>query len=455
MSRRIQSALLVSLLLGFGGWVERSHAQNNNDACIAAFSAVQARDSTFQSAPPAGATNGCSLLATGLVGELIAQTQARQAAVDRKLDVSNLLPRAFQLPQSQVGSDVGSAAQGSAVTSTTPVELAGGNVSTIGTTQGTKALASVTLNPASLFGDTDGPLRDVIGRSEVGDLTILVPASTVNDGSNLTYLGLRARINHSALGAGSSRVKDADAHLAEVRDAFRKSLEQDAKISTEAATLLQTTSNVEGCALALYDLMNDPLGDSDPVEAACGGVPPSLSFDADAELDRAVARAVAEAQKAFFGTDVRYDWGDPALIGADSTTGHRLYGGLAFGRRLPYGNSGLLGLSLRVGGKYVDLTEINRTATAVEGGIDFAYQKNYGKQQLQVNGGIEGSYTDGSVDELDAAAQTDYVTFRAAVNVPLTSAYSLSINIAEPLAGSAESTFSVKLNWNLLFPGGE
>lgn len=358
--------------------------------------------------------------------------------------INNIEPRRLQLPQSQVGSDGGAASQGGAVTPAIPLELAGGNVSAVGTEEGARALASLTFNPFTLFTDAEGNLEDVIGRGETGDLTVLLPASSVNEGDALSYMGLRARINTSALQPGSQR-------LQKVNERYKDVLQAGADLTGEIETLVTTTSNVPACVASLYKFAQQSVASSQ-VEQDCGDTVARLDPNLERRLNEAVSEALNEAQKQFFGLDVGTDFGDPTLAGADSSDGIRLFGGAAYGQRFRRGKDAALQFRMRLGSRYVDLRNLNETSVAVEGGVDLVYQKTYQKQRLEASAGVQGSYTDGEHNALDTALETDYAAFLGSLNVPFTSAYSITVNVRAPVSSDIESTFNVKLNWNLLFP---
>lgn len=366
-------------------------------------------------------------------------------SVDEKID--DIEPWRLQLPQSQVGNDGGAASQGGAVTPAIPLELAGGNVSTVGTEEGAKALASLTFNPFTLFTDTEGNLDDVIGRGETGDVTVLLPASTVNEGNALSYLGLRARINTSALQPGSQR-------LQKVNERYKDVLQAGADLTGEIEDLVTTTSDVPACVSALHKFAQQSVPSS-RVEQDCGGTIARLDPNLEKRLNEAVSEALDEAQKQFFGLDLRTDFGDPTLAGADSTDAIRLFGGATYGQRFRRGGDAALQFRARLGSRYVDLRNLDETSVAVEGGVDLVYQKTYQKQRLEASAGFQGSYTDGEHSSLDTALETDYAAFLASLNVPFTSAYSITVNVRAPVSSDVESTFNVKLNWNLLFPEGQ
>jgi hypothetical protein len=413
----------------------------NQDACR------QVAEDVFGVEPTGGIA--CRVLAINVEDSIRTRLQhlSRAAAQQR------LSPRDFQIPQGEVGNDAGTPLQGGSAPSIQSVALAGGNLAAAGTEAGTRTLATVALNPASLFAGPDGGndrganQKDSlsVALANLGDVTVVVPIEDIDATEALDYLGIRGRVNMTALVQGSPSFR-------EVERQWLSTLRASGDLLDQIVPALRTKADdVAACTEALLRAPADGVREAND---ACNAdfAPLSLSADDFARLRRLTEQALAEADDAYFGLDLRLDLGDPTLGVADGTRGTRLYAGVGWGRRYGAATSTRTTVRLHGGVKYVDLDAADDAVFAAEGGADLAFAKVVDKQRLEGSAGL--SFSAGDVEEaLEEAAETNVLRGRLSVNVPLAGNYGLSINFAAPIIGDVGTTLSVKTNWHLLLPG--
>lgn len=449
----ISRIVLLATALLLGG-ASPALAQDNAEACTKVLKSIF----NFE-----GDTVRCRVLAVSIEDSissyLNAAAQESQRSIDRALE-QRLTPRSFQVPQGEVGNSSGTPVQAGAAPSIEAVGLAGGNLAVSGTEAGTRTLATAALNPASLFGGPDGGggaegsnRADSlsVALSNLGDVTFIVPVEDIDEAEALDYLGVRARVNVTALTQGVEAFQT-------VEDEWRKKVErkwvsvlqETGRLTGQITEALEGTDDVAACADALLRV---PETGIEGANSACNTnfEPIALTQEDFAELRTLTEAALAEADDAYFGLNLRFDEGDPTLGVTDSARGTRLYAGVGWGRR--YGEATSTRTTIRVNGgvKFVDLDATEDAVFAVEGGLDLAFSRTIDKQRLEGSAGL--SFSVGDVREaFEAAAETNYLRGRLSVNVPLATNYGLSINLATPIIGEVGTTLSVKTSTHLLLP---
>lgn len=350
-------------------------------------------------------------------------------------------PRDVQPENAGDATATGSLVQGEATPSVRPVALAGGSISAVGTGAGARALTSIAINPLLLFGNIDDPEKAATA-SRFTDLTFLLPVDKL-DGNNdgrIDYFGVRARMNWFGLKAGSKVFTD-------VETAANKTMMEEVNLALTVETALNDAApeSIKECAEALLKAKPGSVVKS----ASCGG---EVSFTPDTasyrELRESMRALRDAADRDYFGLDLRFDFGDPTLgdsAGADATT---LAAGLGWGRQIASSGADVA-LKLHLGGKYVSLRDSSRTEFSIEGAAGFELSRKVEDQTLKIGAGLE--FASGGADKAERVAlQTDYVTFRGSLSIPLLNATTVSVTVSAPLYGEQSPTLSISGNWAML-----
>jgi len=414
------------LLLGTiaGG---RLHAQARDSLCGAALTSLAGR----------ALGSSCKSLSAFIVDAL---TESRFAPEAKK--AGPVAPRDVQPAASGDAGGAGSLAQGEAVPGVRPVALAGGTVSAVGTGAGTRAITSIALNPLVLLGNLNDP-KAVAGPSRFADLTLLLPIDKLdgNKDGRIDYFGVRARINVLGLKAGDTLFKQVEA-------AANLAMEQDVKLSVVIRQALESApeGSVKECAQAL--LKATP---GETISSADCGAPVSFGLDSAAVVKlREKTRALREAaDRDYFGLDLRLDSGDPTLgdsLGRDATS---LLAGLAWGRKLTGTGGSEFGVKLRLGARYVSLRDTSATKLGADGGLGFELTRRLNEQTIRIDAGLEFGYGNADKD-LRVPLQTDFLTFRGSLSIPLANSTNVSVTLSAPVYGKQSPTLSVSGNWAML-----
>jgi hypothetical protein len=383
----------------------------------------------------------CYVLAGTIVGELGAQL-----ILDPSL-APGIFLRDLQPAQEGRAGAGGSLARSEVVPAAQPMAIGGGSLSAVGSDAGSDAITALTFNPAIFYG-SDRSGESVASNSRLADLTVFFPMDELDrdDDGTVDYFGLQMRVNFTGLGAGRELFAAAEG----LRD----------------LTVIET-SETERLDLALRGLeagqiaecverLGDPSATAEQVVASCGAdVRPNLDLPTYAEFRQSLAPLREQADSRYFGLDVRMDFGDPtlgAVAGADAVS---IDAGVAVGRQFvgtePMAPSA--GVRLRGGVRYTDLRDLGETSFALAGGLGFVLRRPVDfDKALSLSGGFELRF--GGADEaLEAALQSDFVVFRAALSVPVTDQTAVTVSFAQPLVGDGISqTLSVTGDWRLLLP---
>lgn len=432
LQRRVRSAslpwlagFLVLLLLPSELW---GQAKLANDRCASALQVLNA-------AAKKDSTDTCFTLAGFIVGSL-QETSWKGAPV-----TAPVAPRDVQPDNPGDAVAAGSLVQGEATPSVRPVALAGGSISAVGTGAGARALTSIAINPAILFGNVGDPQK-AASATRFADLTFLLPVDKL-DGNNdgrIDYFGARARVNILGLKAGSKAFKD-------VETAANKSIMEavNQAEAMERALMGAPPGSVQECAESLLKATPGSVIKT----ASCGS---EVSFNPDTAAARALKESMRalrdSADRSYFGLDLRFDFGDPTLgdsAGADATA---FSAGLGWGKQIA-SSSADVALKLHFGGKYVSLRDSSKTKLSVEGGAGFELSRYVENQLIKLGAGLE--FASGGVKKSqEIALQTDYVTFRGSLSIPLVNSTTVSVSVTAPLYGEQSPTLSISGNWAML-----
>lgn len=352
--------------------------------------------------------------------------------------------RDFQSHEPQQAAAGGSLAQSDALPAVRPAGIAAGSIAAVGSDAGQDLVAALALNPALLFlGDA---ASEALARfTRFADLSVLFPVSGLDADSDGTvdYFGARLRMNLSGVSQGSRLWATADSLM-------RAWISRSGRMQAQLLRILEGAPDLGGCADALQ---GDPV-DQAAVRATCGEAFAFEVSEADARrLRDEFARIRNAADASYFGLDLRFDFGDPTLGATAGASGAFVFGGIAFGRRLGTTSDGAAstGLRGRLGARYAALDDGGPTDLAVEGGFGFEVARRLQAQQVRLSGAVEFRF--GDEDALADRLQTDFLVFRAALNVPITAANGVALAVTLPLLGDVGSVLAVNFDWGLLFPG--
>ncbi|MFQ5569253.1 MAG: hypothetical protein ACE5G0_06235 [Rhodothermales bacterium] len=361
------------------------------------------------------------------------------------------IPRDLQSSAPQGAATGGSPAQDEAIPSVQPLALAGGSIAAVGTDAGAHAITALTLNPSLFFFNSDA--KEAVAKfSRFTDVTFFFPVDELdqNDDGKVDYFGVRARVNINSFSQGSEIMQKA-------RSLFASLVQQETELADKISNVLETAPDVEKCANAYIAGQN--------TEQACKGTV-SISLDETQyeALREQLQAAREEADAFYYGIDLRFDFGDPTLGEVPGADGTALFGGIAIGKRFVNTSLSSGGIRGRLGIRYVDqddfidstnVDKVNpvkgETNFALEGGFGFELMKAFQQQPIRLSGGFEFRLGD-PPNDMDEEFQTNYLLFRASLNIPVTSSNSLSLSVGAPLIGEVTPTLSVNVNWALLLP---
>jgi hypothetical protein len=384
----------------------------------------------------------CEQLAQELV------TDAREPMVLQAM-LRRVPARDFQSRATGNTGTSGSPSQGEAVPSVQPLALAGGSLAAVGSEAGTDAIAAFTINPSIFFGSLD-PAR-AAALSRLLDLTVLAPINELDrdEDGKIDYYGIRARINVTGPRAGQ--------RLINAVQSFARQTQQASDIADTLQAVLQKAPDFAKC---VADLRAGSVGD-DAMGKDCGRTVDLTPDPKTLErLREALQLARDSADSRYFGLDLRLDQGDPTLGATPGAAGTALFAGLAYGRTMvgTRSNQPSFGIKGRLGVQHVSLddaavAEGDRTNTAIDGAfaLDFTYPYEF--QPLKLAAGVEFRRGSPPAPGAEKEFRTNFVQARLSLDVPITSANSISITFAGPLDGKERPTLSINGNWQLLLPG--
>jgi hypothetical protein len=383
----------------------------------------------------------CQVLAGELVGSL---TDDFWPTDDELPDLAEMTGAGDVQPTASGSSTAaGSAAQSEAVASGQPLGVGGGSVSLVGTDGGTDGITSLTFNPWIFFG---GDQEAAARYSRLSDVTLYFPMNDVDgdDDGDLDYFGARLRVNLTGLSAGDEVWEAAS-------ETFESLLQRETNAAINLRRLLESMNQerMRACAEAIGSDQGYQV-----VEAECGkglATPSEADYRAfQAALDRARVEADAE----YFGLDLRVETGDPTLGAVENASVTSLNAGVSFGRQFvgedPDPLAPSSGFRLRASARYAELTSLDRTSFAFEAGGAFVLKRPIAiDQALTLSGGLELRAGD-SEEGMEAQFQSDYLSLRASLNVPVTRQTTISIAFGHPIWGDQVSrALSITGDWRL------
>jgi hypothetical protein len=209
---------------------------------------------------------------------------------------------------------------------------------------------------------------------------------------------------------------------------------------------LAGAADAAACANAL--LQNKPDAE---ITASCGTAVTLELNQADADaLAADFVQLRRKADAAYFGADIRLDFGDPTLGAVKDASGTVLFAGFAFGRRFDADGTGpQLGFNARLGMRHAKLDTVATAEFGAEGGVGFDFSRQMQDSEVSGSAAVEFRYGNAPVAVTDQF-QTDYAMFRGSFAVPITGGNSVSVNVGLPFAGHVSPTLSVNFNWGLL-----
>ena len=429
-------------------------AQVNGDDCKKLLKQHTAR-SVFSEAYIDGLENPCYLLATWLHDEF--QESRLGLSAEKNNDASSLkldflTPRSLQSSKVNNPNSVASASQSDAIPSLYPFALAGGTIGGAGSNGGTNALTAVSINPAMFFADmSDAKESAKWGR--LMDLSVIFPLNNVesDNNQNLDYLGLRGRINLTGVEKGDELFEKV---LLNFNDVLETS-----KVEIDVINdILIASNNCEACFNQFLKVINEGQ-DASTIATICGkefsikkGDEEFKSFKE--ELDN----LLSEADRKYFGLDLRADFGDPTLNAVDSASGTSMFLGIGYG----FSGKGIKGkgafasLNSRLGIRYKDMEVVDASLFDIDGALGIDLSWPYQFQQIKLGIGFEfranlEEKLETIVEtDLSEAYETDYLYFRLALNIPITATNGISLQYGTAIAGEKASILSFNFSWNLL-----
>jgi hypothetical protein len=311
-----------------------------------------------------------------------------------------------------------------------------------GSEAGTDAITSISFNPAMLLGSSDADAAARWGR--FADVTLFFPVTDAGDVENrLDYVGVRVRLNITGLKPGEQLLEDAVL-------AFRETLADEGKLIGALIPVLLGAGDPEACARAVME------GGFREYPGVCDAdVGMQLSPARYEQLRKRIAAARERADAEYLGLDLRVDTGDPTLGAVPGSDATSLQAGLAFGRRFLKKDiaAPTAGVRSRLGVRYIDPEAVGDVTWALDGGLALEGSRMLQNEQFMMfTGGFEFRYSNSDESEREAL-QTDFLDFRASLNVPLVSGASLAVGFSAPLVGEQNPSLTFNVNWGALLPG--
>lgn len=375
-------------------------------------------------------------------------------------DINELVsPRDLQSRSAFAADNSGAISTGQATTSSEPIPLVAGSASALGSDGGLDGITAMTLNPSVFLTNlNDAEKTSKWGR--IADITVLFPlndlsqnnTSTNSDTQNraaIQYLGLRSRINVTALSEAEYIYDSILARYQEINNASAKNA---TKIK-DILLGLPEEADMAGCVDALFRAANGTASAS-IIDSFCQT---GFAFDRYAallsELNDVINAAIEKVDAAHVGLNLGVDFGDPTLGALPNAAATAIQANLAFGRKL----NELGHLRGRLGFRFQDLRDFEDDSfTSIEGGLGYEIRKNMGFQQMSLAAGVDFRYNVSGANEAipryQELLQTDYAYFRLSLSIPVTELYQISVSYSSPLDGDLGPAVSINANWRLLLP---
>lgn len=371
---------------------------------------------------------------------------SREIALEKR----TITPRDLQTKKTNTPNSVSALNQGDAAPALYPFALGGGSVGGTGSEGGTNALTTLSLNPAIFFADMDNA-GESAKWGRLMDMSVILPLNEIQSGAldKLSYLGIRARVNTLGSLKGSKLDEQAAA-------AFREVLENAGQEQQRIKDLMMNASNCEKCIEQLNKFSLGQ-GSASAVSLACNGEFGGTDGDAIYKaFDEKLQELLEEADKKYFGLDLRGDFGDPTLGAVDSARGTSLYAGVGWGKSFKGDQDASKNFRLSLGLRYKDLETVDANAFDLDGAAGFDITWPYQFQQIKLGVGLEfrknfeKNVDDMTVMDLTEAFETDYLFFRTSLNIPITPSNSFSFQYGTAIAGEKSTVLSLNFNWKLL-----
>lgn len=362
--------------------------------------------------------NACDTLAN-IIGQARAMAQFNE--LPKKLTPSEQVRKrmndakiAATTPDSATNVNAsGTSAQLEPVGTTRPIALAGGSVGLAGTESGNQAVTTITINPFALKSPNDVQAQRLL------DLTFTAPVQLNGPDQKLRFFGVRLRTNAAAL-FDSKPLEKAEQDYIKASGGFADTVQ----------VVLSQSDDVAQCFDTLIKKGTASTND-------CGGSAEDAQVrNFRATYYEALKAARREADKYYWGLDVRLNVGhEEAVVDNGEKDVHFLVG-LAGGTRLPLGD---WDLELR-GRAAVDHFKPDAKAVKAVTSADGAFgvvlagapSNEIAKQTVGFGLGLEGRYA----KDPGVLAPNKYLDFRAMVVVPTQNGADLALGLRIPLHDS-------------------
>lgn len=374
-------------------------------------------------------------------------------------DLNELIsPRDLQSRGAFAADNSGAISAGQATTASEPIALVAGSASALGSDGGVDGITAMTLNPSMLFTDINDA-RETSKWGRIADVTVLFPLNDLTNTSSsntdtqgktaIQYLGLRSRINITALSAAEDIYDSILAKYQEINNASANNITKIKDILLE----LPEEADMAGCVDALFRAANGTASAS-IIDSFCQT---AFAFDRYAaqlnELNDVINAAIEKADASHIGLNLGVDFGDPTLGALPNAAATAIQANLAFGRKL----NELGHLRGRLGFRFQDLRDFTDDSfTSIEGGLGYEIRKHIGFQQINLAAGLDFRYNvsgaNASIPRYQELLQTDYAYFRLSLSIPVTDLYQISVSYGAPLDGQLGPAVSINANWRLLLP---
>lgn len=315
----------------------------------------------------------------------------------------------------------GTTAQREAVEAVQPITLAGGAITLAGTRTGTQGVATITVNPFALARPDDPALRRLF------DVSVTSPFALEDSGGDeARFVGVRVRANLTAYRSSAT-----------LRSTLEGFYQLAGQVADQLEERLRRAPNVRLCALNV-------IATQKVTAEACGsGIDLTQLTTARENSYAAIRDAQREADRYYFGLDLRTDFGDPTGDAVPGDNGTMLLGTFAAGYRIPLGKAWDLELRARSGGDYFHprdtvngfnpnpVVSFDWGAASILGGHVTASTE---KQRMAFGVGLEGRHTEKAPSS--DLAPTNFIKLNAMVIVPVVSGGDLGLSFSIPLMDS-------------------
>jgi hypothetical protein len=322
----------------------------------------------------------------------------------------------------------------------------------------------------------ENDLEAVAKNSRLADISLTFPvraaqtedAETSEATDEIAFVGARIRINlfgHANGAEVAERVEELKETYEELRKEFFEASLDIERLVNEA----RSSDALQKCIVVL----SDSSGVSDRRLAEACGLEGGASFiagikDIERKISKRSDAIIRAADKAFFGANLRGQFGDPTVVGGTGPEGTRLSADLAGGRFWPVGpraskadeqteasNPNWAGFRLIAGASYLDVDESDAQAWTMDTSFAFEFKRYINDTSMRFATGLEARLLfDETDDETELDHMSNELDFRFATTLPITKGTGVQVGLSVPIAGGANRAPSLTLasEFDLLFP---